>query len=127
MKFRVIIGLNGNLINDLLIKANADDRDAVFELLELVNIEILFGDKGYVGKLVEGVKQEKNIKLYALKQSNSKNPLPKEFRNLISHLRRRIESTFHQLIEHFDIEHVRSKSILDLQSSLIFGQIYYIF
>lgn len=117
-KVHVVTDLDGNPYDYVLTAANVDDRDAVFELSELVDIEILFGDKGYVGKLVEEVKQEKNIKLYALKRSNSKNPLPKEFRNLISHLRRRIESTFNQLIEHFDIEHVRSKSILGLLSSL---------
>jgi len=117
-KVHVITDLDGNPYDYVLTPANIDDRDAVFELADLVDIDILFGDKGYVGKFVEELKQEKNIKLYALKRSNSKNPLPKEFRNLISHLRRRIESTFNQLIEHFDIERVRSKSMLGLQTSL---------
>lgn len=117
-KVHVITDLNGNPYDYVLTPANTDDRDAVFELTDLVDIDILFGDKGYVGKFIEELKQEKSIKLYALKRSNSKNPLPKAFRNLISHLRRRIESTFNQLIEHFDIERVRSKSMLGLQTSL---------
>lgn len=117
-KVHVVTDLDGNPYDYVLTSANVDDRDAVFELSELVDIDILFGDKGYVGKFIDELRSEKGIKLYALKRSNSKNPLPKEFRNTISHLRRRIETTFNQLIEHFDIERVRSKSMLGLQTSL---------
>ena len=67
---------------------------------------------------VEELKKEKGINLYALKRSNSKKPLPKPFRNMISKFRRRIESTFNQLIEHFDIERVRANSMLGLSTML---------
>lgn len=117
-KVHVVTDLDGNPYDYILTAANVDDRDAVFDLSELVDIEILFGDKGYVGKFIEELKKEKGIRLYALERSNSKNPLPKEFRNTISHLRRRIESTFNQLNEHFDIERVRAKSMIGLQTSL---------
>ena len=117
-KVHVVTDLEGNPYDYVLTPANVDDREPVFELAELVDIDILFGDKGYVGKFIEELRKEKGIKLYALKRSNCKNPLSKEFRNLISHLRRRIESTFNQLNEHFDIERVRSKSMLGLQTSL---------
>ena len=117
-KVHVVTDLNGNPYDYVLTSANVDDREAVFELADLVEIDILFGDKGYVGNFIEELKREKGIKLYALKRNNSKNPLPKEFRNQISHLRRRIESTFNQLNEHFDIERVRSKSLHGLQTSL---------
>ena len=56
--------------------------------------------------------------MYALKRSNSKTPLPKAFRNLISKVRRRIESTFNQLIKHFDIQRVRANSIIGLSTML---------
>lgn len=118
MKVHVITDLYGNPIDYLLTKANTDDRDALYELSDMVNIDTLFGDKGYVGKVSEELKNEKGIKLYALKRGNSKNPLPKTFRNMISKCRRRIESTFNQLIEHFDIERVRSNSILGLSTML---------
>lgn len=117
-KVHVITDLDGNPYDYILTPANVDDRDAVFELSELVDIDILFGDKGYIGKFIEELKREKGIQLYALKRNNSKDPLPKKFRNLISRLRRRIESTFNQLIEHFDIERVRSKSMVGLQTTL---------
>lgn len=117
-KVHVVTDLNGNPYDYVLTPANVDDREAVFELTELIDINILFGDKGYVGKFIEELREEKGIRLYALKRSNSKNPLPKAFRNAISHLRRRIESTFSQLNEHFDIERVKSKNMLGLQTSL---------
>ncbi len=118
MKVHVITDLYGNPIDYLLTKANIDDRDALYELSDMVNIDTLFGDKGYVGKVSEELKNEKGIKLYALKRGNSKNPLPKVFRNMISKFRRRIESTFNQLIEHFNIERVRANSILGLLTML---------
>lgn len=118
MKAHVIVDLNGNPIDYLLTKANIDDRDATYELAEINEIEKLIGDKGYVGTISEDLKIENNIELYALKRNNSKTPLPKKFRNLISALRRRIESTFNQLIEHFDIERVRANSKLGFFASI---------
>ena len=117
-KVHAVTDLNGNPYDYILTSANVDDREAVFELADLLEINTLFGDKGYVGNFIEELRQEKGVKLYALNRSNCKNPLPKEFRNQISRLRRRIETTFSQLNEHFDIERVRSKSMLGLQASL---------
>ena len=118
MKVHVITDLYGNPIDYLLTKANVDDRDALYELSDIVYIHTLFGDKGYVGKVSEELKNEKGINLYALKRGNSKNPLPKPFRNMISKFRRRIESTFNQLVEHFNIERVRANSMLGLSTML---------
>ncbi len=118
MKVHTVTDLNGNPIDYLLTKANIDDRESLYELSEMMSIDILFGDKGYVGSINEDLKIEKGIRLYALKRGNSKNPLPKSFRNMISKLRRRIESTFNQMIEHFNIERVRSNSILGLSTML---------
>lgn len=112
MKAHVIVDLNGNPIDYLLTKANVDDREATYELSKTTNVDKLIGDKGYVGTISEDLKIENDIELYALKRSNSKSPLPKKFRSLISSLRRRIETTFNQLIEHFDIERVRANSKL---------------
>ena len=118
MKVHTIVDLDGNPIDYVLTKANVDDRDKLHELSELVYIDVLFGDKGYVGSIEQELRDEKGIKLYALKRANSKNPLPKEFRNVISKLRRRIETTFNQMIEHFNIERVRANSIIGVQAML---------
>lgn len=117
-KVHVVTDLDGNPYDYVLTPANVDDRDAVFELSDLVEIDVLFGDKGYVGSFVEELRKEKGIKLYALQRSNSKTPLPKEFRNAISHHRRRIESTFNQLVDNFNIERVRAKTMVGLQTAL---------
>ena len=117
MKVHVITDLNGNPIDYVLTKANVDDRDVLFELSNLVDIDVLFGDKGYVGNISEELKG-KGIKLYAIKRGNSKNQLPQSFRNMISKVRRRIETTFYQLNECFNIEKIRSNSKIGLQASL---------
>ena len=118
MKAHVIVDLNGNPIDYLLTKANVDDRDATYELAKTNDIDKLIGDKGYVGTISEDLKIENDIELYALKRNNSKTPLPKKFRDLISSLRRRIETTFNQLIEHFDVERVRANSKLGFFASI---------
>ncbi len=118
MKVHVVTDLYGNPIDYLLTKASVDDRDALYELSDMVNIQTLFDDKGYVGNVCEELKKEKGINLYALKRGNSKKPLPKPFRNMISKFRRRIESTFNQLVEHFDIERVRANSMFGLSTML---------
>ena len=61
---------------------------------------------------------KKEINLYAVKRSNNKEPLPKPFRTLTSKLKCRIESTFGQLIEHFNIKRLRVNSIIALLTSL---------
>ena len=68
MKVHVITDLNGNPIDYLVTKANVDDRDALQELSDMVLIGILFGDKGYVGKISKELREEKGIQLYALKE-----------------------------------------------------------
>ena len=118
MKVHTVSDLYGNPIDYLLTKANVDDREAVYELSEMMYIDTLLGDKGYVGNLEQELKDEKGIKLFALQRNNSKNPLPKSFRNIVSKLRRRIETTFNQMIEHFDIERVRANSMLGLLTML---------
>lgn len=119
MKVHVLVDLNGNPTHYVLTKANVDDRDALYDLTDGIFGKTLFGDKGYVGDdIAENLKGERNINLYALRRGNSKNPLPKLFRNTISKLRRRIESTFEQLIECFNIERVRANSFLALQTAL---------
>ncbi len=68
MKVHVITDLYGNHINYLLAKANIDDSDALYELSDIVSINALFRDKGYVVKVNKKLKIEKEFKLYALKK-----------------------------------------------------------
>lgn len=63
-------------------------------------------------------KNKKGIKLCTLNRCNSKTPLPNPSKNLISKFRHRIESTFSQLVEYFEIERARVNSIIVLLTSL---------
>lgn len=109
-KVHVVNDLKGNPYDYILTPANVDDRDAVFELSELVDINALFADKGYDGKqFLENIKNETDVQLIALQKKNSKSPLPKKLRNLVSHFRRRTETTFGQMVEHLNSENVRAK------------------
>ncbi len=85
----------------------------------MIYINTLFDDKKYVESMDKDLKREKGIKLYTLKRSNNKAPLPKAFRNLISKVRRRIEATFNPLIEHFNIQRVSINSIIGLSTMLV--------
>lgn len=55
-KIHVVTDLNGNPYDYVLTSANVDDREAVFELAELIEIDTLFGDKGYVGNFIEDLR-----------------------------------------------------------------------
>ena len=80
---------------------------------------IVLGDKGYIGdQFAEELKQEKGITLLALKRNNSKNPYPKDLRNWISKHRRRIETTFSQLVDQFGVNQVLANSFSGLKARL---------
>ena len=111
MKVHVITSIDGNPIDFIVTPANTDDKDAVFELAELWKLQNLFADKGYAKtEFYDTVKSSTGTRLWALKKKKDKESIPKPFRNKISHYRRRIETTFGQLIELFNIERIRSNS-----------------
>ena len=59
MKVHVISDLQGEPLEYIITKANIDDREALYELSNLIDIDILFGDKGYVGDICNELKNEK--------------------------------------------------------------------
>lgn len=108
LKCHVVTDILGNPIDFIFTSANVDDKEAVFELAQNCNLLNLFGDKGYAKKgFYEEVKKETGTRLWALKKKNDKDPFPKDFRNLISHYRRR-----------FDIERIRANTKLGLSTFL---------
>ena len=111
LKLHALITIDGFISDFFLTAADIDDRLAVFELTEHnPSIEIL-ADKGYVSnRLKEQLLHERNILLLSLKRQNSKDPLDKQFRNALSKTRRRIETSFSQLAEQFNINKVLAKS-----------------
>ncbi len=110
-KLHALTTTEGFLTDVVITPADVDDRDSVFELSEKYNSSYIIGDKGYVNKmLTPDLKKEKNIDLIFLKRDNSKEQYPKDIRQLIFKIRRRIETSFSQLSEQLNINRVKTKS-----------------
>lgn len=111
LKLHALITTSGFITDFFLTSANVDDRVAVHELIEEKQLIKIIADKGYVDEtLKEQLKKEKDILLISLKRKNSKNPLEKQLRNTLSKTRRRVETSFSQLAEQFNINKVLAKS-----------------
>ena len=111
LKLHALITTSGFITDFFLTSANVDDRAAVHELIEEKQLIKIIADKGYVDEtLKEQLKKEKDILLISLKRKNSKNQLEKQLRNTLSKTRRRVETSFSQLAEQFNINKVLAKS-----------------
>ena len=112
-KFHALTTVDGFLTDYVITPANIDDRNTVWDLCDKYNSISIIGDKGYVNKrLTPELKGERDINLLFLKRDNSKDNYPKEIRQLIFKIRRRIETSFSQLTEQLNLNKVKSKSML---------------
>jgi hypothetical protein len=110
-KLHALTTTEGFFTDVIITPADVDDRDAIFDLSEQYNSTYIIGDKGYISKmLTPELKKEKNIDLIFLKRNNSKNQYPRDIRQLIFKVRRRIETSFSQLSEQLNINRVKTKS-----------------
>lgn len=110
-KLHALVTLEGFITKIVLTPAHIDDREALWEISPQNARTIVLGDKGYIGDaLAQNLEKQGQMKLMALKRGNSKNPYPKPIRNWISKHRRRIETTFSQLVEQLNIDEVLAKS-----------------
>ena len=111
-KFHALTSIDGFITDFVITPANIDDRNAIWDLCDKYRSISIIGDKGYVNKrLTPELKSKRNIDLLFLKRDNSKNNYPKEIRQLIFKVRRRIETSFSQLSEQLNINKVKSKSM----------------
>ena len=111
LKLHALVTKDGFITDFLLTSANIDDRDAVFELVQANSCIKILADKGYIGdQLKTSLAKEKEILLLSLKRKNSKTPLEKQLRNAVSKTRRRVETSFSQLAEQFNINRVLAKT-----------------
>ena len=95
--------------------ANIDDRDALWELTSSYKQIEVIGDKGYISdSLSKELANERGIALLALQRKNSKKAIPKNFRNTLSKMRRRVETSFSQLAGQLNINRILAKSKLGL-------------
>ncbi|MGL5715729.1 MAG: IS982 family transposase [Paraclostridium sp.] len=112
-KFHALTTVDGFITDYIITPANIDDRNAVWDLCDNYSSFSIIGDKGYINKrLTPELKNERNINLLFLKRGNSKENYPKDIRQLIFKVRRRIETSFSQLTEQLNLNKVQSKSML---------------
>ena len=99
-KFHALTTVDGFLTDYVITPANIDDRNAVWDLCDKYRSISIIGDKGYINKrLTPELKSERDIDLLFLKRANSRDNYPKEVRQLLFKVRRRIETSFSQLTE----------------------------
>ena len=111
LKLHALVTVDGFVSDFFLTSAGIDDRAAVFELTENNPSIKIIADKGYIDSTLKNqLKIEKDILLISLKRKNSKDPLEKRLRNVLSKTRRRIETSFSQLAEQFNVNKVLAKS-----------------
>lgn len=111
LKLHALVTTDGFITDFLLTAANIDDRDAVFELVQANAFIRILADKGYISNhLKTSLAKEKEILLLSLKRKNSKTQLEKRLRNALSKARRRVETSFSQLAEQFNINRVLAKT-----------------
>ena len=99
-KFHALTTVDGFLTDYVITPVNIDDRNAVWDLCDKYRYIFIIGDKGYINKrLTPELKSERDIDLLFLKRENSRDNYPKEVRQLLFKVRRRIETSFSQLTE----------------------------
>lgn len=119
LKLHALVTLDGYITDIELTATNVDDREVLWELLPNNYQSMVLADKGYTGdRLSADIQTEKGITLLALKLNNSKKPYPKKMRNWISKHRRRIETSFAQLVEQFHINEVLANSLDGLKARI---------
>ena len=116
---QTLITLEGYIASFEITPASTDDREGLRDLADHWSNVTILADKGYVGKNMKQEMQEKNICLFALKRSNSKENWPKSVRQLIFKLRRRVETVFSQLSGQLNAERVLAKSFQGLCTRLV--------
>ena len=110
LKLHVLVTIDDFISDFFLTSAGIDDKLAVFELTEKPQLKIIV-NKGYIDDYLKcQLKNEKNILLISLKRKNSKDHLENRLRNVLSKTRRRIENSFSQLADQFNINKVIAKS-----------------
>lgn len=111
LKLHALVTTDGFISDFFLTSAGIDDRLAVFELTENMSSLKIIADKGYIDNNLKcQLEMERDISLISLKRKNSKTPLEKQLRNVLSKTRRKIETSFSQLAEQFNINKVLAKS-----------------
>ena len=100
----LLISMTGIPVSVSLTPANVDERDAAYDLIEVIT-GLLLGDKGYIRPVFKEDCDAVGIDLQTPLKKNMKDNRSKKFVKLIMRVRRRIETVIGQLAQYFDIEY----------------------
>ncbi|MBU2708802.1 IS982 family transposase [Zooshikella marina] len=118
-KGHLIIDFHGAISGFVLTPASGSEREATRELTEPVTNGILLGDKGYLGtEFKADLLELKALQLETPVRGNMIDPLPKYWRSLLNRLRRRVETTIGQLVERFNIQRTKGRTLWSLTNRI---------
>ena len=99
-----LVSMTGIPVSLSLTPANVDERDAAYDLIDII-AGLLLADKGYIRPIFKEDCEVLGIDLQTPLQKNMKDDRPKKFVRLIMRVRRRIGTVIGQLAGYFDIEY----------------------
>jgi len=111
----------GYVTDFVVTPASTDDREALLELAWGKEYHyFLIGDRGYIKKhLADFLYEHRNISLIAIQRKNTKDKYPPMIGRIICRMRRRIETTFSQISQQFNVQRVLAKIFHGLLTRLI--------
>ena len=113
----LLVEARGIPVGFTLTAANIDERDAAYDIMEII-AGLLLGDKGYIRFKFNNDCQEPGIDLQTILRKNMKDKVPKSFVRLIMRVRRRIETVIGQLAERFQMERCRCRDLRHMTSRI---------
>ncbi len=119
-KLHLVINECGELLAFRLTPANVDDREPVPELTCGL-VGKLFGDRGYISKVLLETLLEDGLQLITPIRKNMKNRLLLLFDKLLLRKRALIETVNDQLKNISQIEHTRHRSVANFMVNLVAG------
>lgn len=114
-KLHLLISHSGLILDFALAPANHNDGKLTAQLLtDKVGLTVL-GDKGYInGPLQAQLTVRQDLTLLTPKRRNQRHPLPEALTQAINHFRQIIETVNSQLVEQFQLQRNRAKSVSGL-------------
>lgn len=114
-KLHLLISHSGLILDFTLAPANHHDGKLTAQLLtDKAGLTIL-GDKGYINApLQDHLAAQHNLRLLTPRRKNQRAPLPAALTQAINHFRQIIETVNSQLVEQFQLQRNRAKSVSGL-------------
>jgi hypothetical protein len=109
------ISLNGVITGFTLTPANADEREALWEITERLR-GLLIGDKGYLSQPLQAELAQGNLDLQTPLRQNMTETRPFAVVRQLQTVRRLIETVNAQLAERFHFERIRARDLWHLTS-----------